>query len=130
MALSNEFPGFYQYAVIMEEAAEAERQKSSRSYDGLQQFNETHKKMMSNLLTNAATIERGYQSLLESGKPLLDSSRSELNTLHQRWLADIESFRNLLIKNKTETTAMEYVDMALDRIVQRIAELEKRTHCS
>ena len=32
MALSNEFPGFYRYALIMEEASEAERNKASRPY--------------------------------------------------------------------------------------------------
>jgi hypothetical protein len=35
MALSNEFPGFYRYALIMEEASEAERNKASRPYDGV-----------------------------------------------------------------------------------------------
>jgi len=30
IALSNEFPGFYRYALIMEEASEAERNKTSR----------------------------------------------------------------------------------------------------
>ena len=30
MALSREFPGFYRYALIMEEASEAERNKASR----------------------------------------------------------------------------------------------------
>jgi hypothetical protein len=35
MALSNEFPGFYRYALIIEEASEAERNKASRPYDGM-----------------------------------------------------------------------------------------------
>ena len=35
MALSNEFPGFYRYVLIMEEASEAERNKASRPYDGM-----------------------------------------------------------------------------------------------
>jgi hypothetical protein len=30
IALSNEFPGFYRYALITEEASEAERNKASR----------------------------------------------------------------------------------------------------
>jgi hypothetical protein len=33
IALSNEFPGFYRYALIMEEASEAERNKASRPYE-------------------------------------------------------------------------------------------------
>ena len=39
MALSNEFPGFYRYALIMEEASEAERNKASRPY-GMVGFSE------------------------------------------------------------------------------------------
>ncbi len=35
IALSNEFPGFYRYALIMEEAFEVERNKASRPYDGM-----------------------------------------------------------------------------------------------
>lgn len=35
IALSNEFPGFCRYALIMEEASEAERNKTSRPYDGV-----------------------------------------------------------------------------------------------
>ena len=35
MALSREFPGFYRYARIMEEASDAERNKASRPYDGM-----------------------------------------------------------------------------------------------
>lgn len=38
IALSNEFPGFYRYAITMEEASEAERNKASRPYDSLQEL--------------------------------------------------------------------------------------------
>ena len=40
MALSREFPGFYRYARIMEEASEAERRKASRPYDGMAEFSD------------------------------------------------------------------------------------------
>ena len=60
IALSNEFPGFYRYALIMEEASEAERTKASRPYDGLAQSSEHHKQLAAQLLTTAATLERGY----------------------------------------------------------------------
>jgi hypothetical protein len=62
IALSNEFPGFYRYALIMEEASEAERNKASRPYDGMAQFSEHHKQLAAQLLTTAATLERGYQA--------------------------------------------------------------------
>jgi hypothetical protein len=64
IALSNEFPGFYRYAIIMEEASEAERNKPSRPYDGMAQFSEEHKQLAAQLLTTAATLERGYQAFL------------------------------------------------------------------
>jgi len=60
MALSRELPGFYRYARIMEEASEAERNKASRPYDGMAEFSEQHKQMGAQLLTTAATLERGY----------------------------------------------------------------------
>ena len=49
MALSHEFPGFYRYALIMEEASEAERNKASRPYDGMAEFSEEHKQWLSDL---------------------------------------------------------------------------------
>ena len=67
IALSNEFPGFYRYALIMEEASEAERNQASRPYDGMAQFSEHHKQLGAQLLTTAATLERGYQAFRGSG---------------------------------------------------------------
>lgn len=55
MALSHEFPGFYRYALIMEEASEAERNKASRPYDGMAELSEEHKKRAAQLLVTAAT---------------------------------------------------------------------------
>ena len=57
IALSNEFPGFYRYALLMEESSEAERNKASRPYDGMAQFPEQHKQLAAQLLTTAATLE-------------------------------------------------------------------------
>ena len=45
MTLSREFPGFYRYARIMEEASGAERRKASRPHDGIAEFSEQHKQM-------------------------------------------------------------------------------------
>ena len=42
-ALSDEFPGFYRFAFIMEEAVEGERRKISPLYDGMQELSEPHK---------------------------------------------------------------------------------------
>jgi len=126
MALSKEFPSFYRYAVIMEEAFEAERKKASRPYDGMQQFAEPHKQMMDSILTNAATLERGYQALLEGLEPIqIHSQINELDRLHHQWLADLESFKNSLKEDVTAANALDYVDSGLARMAERIAELAK-----
>ena len=59
MALSKEFQGFYRYALIMDEAFEAERKKASRPYDGMAQFPEQYKQLADQLLTTAATHLNG-----------------------------------------------------------------------
>jgi len=97
MALSREFSEFYRYASIMEEASEAERRKASRPYDGMAEFSEEHKKMGAQLLTTAATLERGYQAFRASGdlqvfRPQLD----ELGRLHRQWLCDLDALKKSL----------------------------------
>jgi hypothetical protein len=62
MALSNEFPGFYRYAPIMEEASEAERNKASRPYDGMAGFSEEHKQRAAQLLVTVVAILWGQKA--------------------------------------------------------------------
>jgi hypothetical protein len=76
MALSNEFPGFYRYALIMEEASEAERNKASRPYDGIAGFSEEHQQRAAQLLVTAANLERGYQAFRGSGNLQVSSPKS------------------------------------------------------
>ena len=87
MALSNEFPGFYRYALIMEEASEAERNKASRPYDGMAGFSEEHKQRAAQLLVTAANLERGYQAFRGSGNlQVFQPQVNELGRLHRQWL--------------------------------------------
>ena len=124
IALSNEFPGFYRYALLMEDASEAERNKPSRPYDGMAQFSEQHKQLGAQLLTMAATLERGYQALLGSGslqdvKPQV----TELDELHQQWLSDLERLKSSLRAQGAEPMTLEYVSEAFGRIAERIENL-------
>lgn len=97
MALSNEFSGFYRYALLMEEASEAERNKASRPYDGMAQFSVQHKQLAAQLLATAATLERGYQAFLGSGKlHVFQPQVNELGKLHRQWLSDLDSFKRSL----------------------------------
>ena len=89
MAQSNEFPGFYRYALIMEEASEAERNKASRPYDGMAGFSEEHKQRAAQLLVAAANLERGYQAFRGSGNlQVFQPQVNELGRLHRQWLSD------------------------------------------
>ena len=124
ITLSNEFPGFYRYALIMEEASEAERNKASRPYDGMAQFSEQHKQLATKLLTTAATLERGYQTFLGSGKrQVFQPQMSELGKLHRQWLFDLESFKKSLRAQGAEPKALEYVNEAFGRLAERIKKL-------
>ncbi|MEX3526632.1 MAG: transposase [Burkholderia sp.] len=113
IALSSEFPGFYRYAFIMEEASEAERNKASRPYDGMAQASEQHKQMATQLLTTAATLERGYQAFRGSGNlQVFQTQLNELDKLHRQWLSDLESFKNALRARESEPMALEYINEA------------------
>ena len=124
LALSREFPGFYRYARIMEEAFEAERQKGSRPYDGLAPLSEPHQQRAAHLLTTAATLERGYQALLGSGnRQGVQPQVREMDQLHQQWLSDLESFKSALRAQGAEPRALEYVNEAFGHLAERIKKL-------
>ena len=124
MALSREFPGFYRYALIMEEAFEAERNKASRPYDGMAQFPEQHKQLAAQLLATAATLERGYQAFLGSGNlQVFQPQIHEMNKLHRQWLSDLESFKSSLHALGAEPKALEYVNQEFGRLAEHIKKL-------
>lgn len=113
----------------MEEAFEAERKKASRSYDGMPEFSEPYKKKMDEILTTAATLERGYQAFLGNVKLVMFRSQiNELDKLHRKWLDDLGYFKKA-IKDDFSTTKMqqEYVDIGLNRIAKRIDEMAKQS---
>ena len=124
IALSNEFPGFYRYALIMEEASEAERNKPSRSYDGMAEFSEHHKQLAAKLLTTAATLERGYQAYRGSGNlQVFQPQVNELGRVHRQWLSDLDSFKSSLCAQGAEPKVLEYVNEAFGRLAERIKQL-------
>ncbi|MCB1782084.1 MAG: transposase [Candidatus Competibacteraceae bacterium] len=124
LALSHEFPGFYRYAHIMEEAFEAERQKAARPYDDLAPLSEPYQQQGADLLTTAATLERGYQALRGSGhRQGVQHQIREMDTLHQQWLSDLESFKSILRAQGAEPRALEYVSEAFGHLAERIKQL-------
>jgi hypothetical protein len=126
MALSREFPGFYRYALIMEEASNAERSKASRPYDGINEFPDQLKQQSAQLLTTAATLERGYQAFRGSGNlKVFQPQVDELGKLHQQWLVDLASFKGTLRALGTEPKVLAYVDEAFARLAERIQHIAR-----
>ena len=124
VALSNEFPGFYRYALIMEEASEVERNRASRPYDGLPEFSEQHKQMGAQLLTTVASLERGYQAFRANGnlqvcRPQLD----ELGHLHRKGLSDLDAFKDSLRAHGADPKVLGYVNETFGRLAERIKHL-------
>lgn len=124
MALSNEFPGFYRYAITMEEASEVERNKASRPYDGMAQLSEQQKQMAAQLLTTAGTLERRYQAFLGSGNlKLFQPQVKEMDKLNQQWDADLETFRGALRTQGIDEKSVEAVNEVFQRLAERIKSL-------
>ena len=124
IVLSNEFPWFYRYALIMEEASEAERNKVSRPYDGMAPFSEPQKQLAAQLLTTAATLERGYQALLGSANlQVVRPKINDMDKLHRQWLSDLERFKSSLREQGVEPMTLEYVNEAFGRLAERIEKL-------
>lgn len=108
----------------MEEASEAERNKASRPYDGMAEFSEEHKQRAAQLLTTAATLERGYPAYRGSGNlQVFQSQVDELGRLHRQWLSDLDSFKSTLRAQGVEPKALKYVDEALGLLVERVRQL-------
>ena len=123
-ALSNEFPGFYRYAIMMEDASKIELNKASRPYDGMAQFSEQHKQQATQLLVTAATLERSYQELFGNNNlQAVQPQVIELDKLHRQWLSDLESFKKSLRAQGAESKALEYVNEAFGHLVERIKKL-------
>lgn len=124
MALAREFPGFHRYALLMQEAFEAERSKASRPYDGMAQLSEPHRQRAARLLATAATLERGYQAFLGSGSlPVFQPQVREMDKLRQEWLADLDSFKTALRAQGAQALTLAYVEDAFGRLAERIRTL-------
>lgn len=123
ITLSREYPGFYRYAFIMEEASEAERNKAARPYDGMAEFSDAHKQVGAQLLTTAASLEQGYLALRASDSQRVKPNRSELERIHRKWLTDLNAFKNSLQAQGAEPKVLEYVNEAFGRLADRIKQL-------
>jgi len=79
------------------------------------------------LLANAATLERGYQSLIDDrNRPGLRRLTDELHECHKIWLTDRERFISELKAADVPPIALELIVTSLAEIADRIAQLKLR----
>jgi hypothetical protein len=123
--LCNDYPGFYEYASLMEEAAEAERANPQRSrYKDLPQLDEPLKSKLAELLTDAATLEQRYQALISGGTRNQDPRIGKLSRLHRKWLSNRERFIEALEETDLPKSVSEFAVPALGQMADRISSLE------
>jgi phosphoglycolate phosphatase-like HAD superfamily hydrolase len=129
--LCHEYPGFHTYAMLMEEAAEAERQKPARPYDGLPELPDALKEQLSSLLGTATKLERDYQSVLDAAGTAAPASwLLPLSRLHAQWQADLTRFRAAIQDAGVPQKSRDMVLPALERLAQQIGKLEARVQAS
>jgi hypothetical protein len=90
----------------------------------MSQLPEQQKQMGAQLLTTAATLERGFQAFLGSGNlQVFQSQIKELEKLHQQWISDLASYKNSLRAARAEPMTIECVEEAFGRLAERIKKL-------
>ncbi len=124
--LCQDYPGFYKYASLMEEGAESAR-ANPQKYQDLPELNDLLKPLFAGLLTDAATLEHGYQSLIEDrNRPGIRRLTDELHECHRNWLAERERFILALKVADVPKLVLEVINPAMDEMADRIAQLKIR----
>jgi hypothetical protein len=130
-ALCREYPGFHDYAVLMEDAAEAERLKPKGSYDGLPELPDGLKEQLSSLLSGAASLERDYQSVLDAaGAPAPAAWLAPHSRRYAAWEGDLARFTATVQSSTIPPRSRDFVLHALHGIARRVLELKARAERS
>ncbi|WP_187181805.1 MULTISPECIES: hypothetical protein [Serratia] len=113
----------------METAFEYESQTSSRSYDGMPEFSATHKHIMAQILTTAATLERGYLAYQGHALTVFDEHIIQLDQPFTVWQACVEDFRKGLKADEHITPLQrDYVHAGLTQLTDRLRDLQTKIH--
>jgi len=125
--LCSDYPGFYRYASVMEEAAERERHEPTAWVRDLPELPDLQKKGLASVLVKAATLERRYTSVLDARSgPGMPREVDRLRELHRAWDAERDEFVRALNAAEVPRKAAEFLMHTLDEMAQRIAQLEAR----
>lgn len=123
--LCDEYPGFYHYASIMEEAAEAERQNPSQKYQGLPQLKGELKNALERLLTEAVALEQSYQNAVDG---VNRSNLAALNRRRSNWERDRKKLIQQVKEAKLPEAALRLLEPAFSELADRIEKLETRAN--
>lgn len=127
IALSEEFPEFYRYARLMEKLVLDKRNRSYFFYDEIQDFSELHKKLIKEILTTSATIEREFMAVLHAKELVMSyPEMAELNTLYSRWQNDGDFLKNSIQADADAHKKIDYVNKLVNHLATRINGLVKR----
>lgn len=125
--LCNDYPGFYEYASLMEEASEAQRANPTQSrYKDLPVLDEPLRGKLAELLTDAAMLERRYQALISGGTRKDDARIEKLSRLHRKWLSNRKRFLESLKEADLPESVSEFAVPTLGQMADRISNLERR----
>lgn len=125
--LCEDYPGFYQYASLMEDGAEAYRANPNSKYQDLPELNDALKQLLAALLTDAATLEYGYQKLLNSVRgPGSRSLLDELDKRYRTWQRNRDRFFLQVKESGVPDKALEVLNLLINPLSDRITQLKKR----
>jgi hypothetical protein len=127
ISLCHEYPGFHRFAAIMEDAAVAERQKPSRSYDDLPELPDSLKDGLASLLGSAAKLESDFQAIIDAaGAPAPGAWIETIIGRKVVWERDLTKFRTAALSAGIPQKSLNILLPMLDRMAQRIVELSSR----
>ena len=121
MFLCREYPALYRYGVLMEEAAEAESKKTKTSYGHLPPLPDAIIPIITQLMTDGATIERGLQTIIDERKQRDMWLEIEIIEEHYNyWITKFAGLKNLLqtahVPNETQVIMMRIFEPMAQRI--------------
>ncbi len=129
MALSEQYPGFYRYALLMEETFAAQSQDPSAHLGAIPRASDEAKSVFEALMRDASTLELGYQSVLDNPRRGDAAQRlGTLDPLHDAWLQNLEGMLQALRAGDPSGLTLQNLQPALEAIAGRIEEARHRVH--
>jgi hypothetical protein len=124
--LCRDYPGFYHYSLLMEQAAEAERRQPNPAID-FPPLPEPLRQALTTILTEAAELERGFQSVLDAGDRLgLSQTIAALQARHDAWRVCIGQLTAQLPSADMTPRAREFLGQTLEQMAERVGNLQRR----